>query len=276
MKRLLVAAAFLASCAALEAAAIRPGIVTSNPGSLAANDDGSTIPAILLNIDGAGGINFFGSTATSVFVNNNGNVTFQNALSQFTPNGLSAGVGMPIIAPFFADVDTRAGSILNYGNGTVNGRAAFVVNYPTVGYFSVHVNKLNSFQLILIDRSDTGAGNFDIEFNYDQIQWETGDASGGSNGLGGTPAAAGFSNGLSGAANQFFQLPGSLTSGALLDGGPNSLIAGSLNSGVAGRYDFSVRNGQVLNNVPEPASIGLFGMGFAALGVLKLRRRKAA
>jgi hypothetical protein len=50
------------------------------------------------------------------------------------------------------------------------------------------------FQLVLIERSDTGAGNFDFEFNYDQIQWEARNASGGVNGLGGSSARAGFSS----------------------------------------------------------------------------------
>jgi hypothetical protein len=37
-------------------------------------------------------------------------------------------------------------------------------------------DKLATFELLLVDRSDTGAGNFDVEFNYDTVQWETGDA----------------------------------------------------------------------------------------------------
>ena len=73
--------------------------------TLAANDDGST-DAVLLNIGGTNGINFFGQTFKRVYVNNNGNLTFSQSLSQFTPNGLAQGVGVPMIAPFFADVDT--------------------------------------------------------------------------------------------------------------------------------------------------------------------------
>ena len=65
----------------------------------------------------------------------------------------------------------------------MGGTAAFCVNWVNVGYFSQHVDKLNSFQLLLIDQ---GSGNFDIEFNYDKVNWETGDASGGSNGFGGS------------------------------------------------------------------------------------------
>jgi hypothetical protein len=69
-------------------------------------------------------------------------------------------------------------------------------------------------------------------------------------------------------------LPGSLVNGALIDGGPNALNANSLNSNVAGRYDFEVRNGQVVSSTPEPGTIGM--MLFGAAGVLIARRRRKA
>ncbi len=233
-------------------AAIRnPAGSTAN--SLAANDDLST-GAVGLGFS----VNFFGALGSTVFVNNNGNVTFTNALGTFTPNGLNTGVGQPIIAPFFADVDTRVGNIVRYGTGTVtdpilgwNNFKDFAVEFPGVGYFSSHVDKLDTFELLLVDRSDIGSGNFDIEYNYNSIQWETGDASGGTGGLGGTSAAVGYSNGLSGSNNVFFQLPGSLVNGALIDGGSNALISNSLNSSVRGRYDFQVRNGTVITRHPS-------------------------
>ena len=56
-----------------------------------------------------------------------------------------------------------------------------------------HVDKLNSFQLLL-DRP-AARGTSTSMFNYDKVNWETGDASGGSNGFGGSPAAVGFANG---------------------------------------------------------------------------------
>jgi hypothetical protein len=257
------------------AAAIRTGF-SSN--TLPANDDGSTG---LVNLGFTA--NFFGTNYTNTYVNNNGNLTFTNSLGTYTPFGL-VGTSTPIIAAFFADVDTRGTgtSPVTYGTGTVNGRTAFGANYVNVGYFSAQSNKLNDFQLLLIDRADTGAGNFDIEFNYNKVQWETGGASGGVNGLGGTPAAVGYSNGLSGAANRSFQLLGSLTSGALLDGGPSgtSLIANSLNSdGVLGRYTFNARNGAVVVNppttaVPEPFTIVGTMIGGAA--ALRIRKRLKA
>ena len=69
---------------------------------LPANDDGSTG---LVNLGFSAQIN--ATTYTQTFVNNNGNITFDNSLGTFTPSAISNGGFGPIIAPFFADVDTR-------------------------------------------------------------------------------------------------------------------------------------------------------------------------
>src|SRR5208282_2454647 len=129
-----------------------------------------------------------GVQVSSVFVNNNGNVTFGSALGTFTPFPLTS-TNQQIIAPYFSDVETDfpTSGLVTYGNDTLNGRPAFGVNWPNVEYFGEGpATLLNLFQVVLVDRSDVGAGNFDIEFNYNQVQWETGDASGGTGGLGGS------------------------------------------------------------------------------------------
>jgi hypothetical protein len=208
--------------------------------SIPANDDGSAPAAVDLPFTA----NFYGTSYGSLFVNNNGNVTFDASLATYTPFNLTADTP-PIIAPFFGDVDTRgAGSgLTTYGTTTFGSRPAFCVNWNDVGYYSGHTDKLNSFQLLLVDRGDIGAGDFDIVMNYDTINWETGDASGGSNGFGGSAAGAGYSAGDHDP-NHFFQFPGSLTHGGLLDtNGSTGLVNSSRNSLQPGRYIFPIRNG---------------------------------
>jgi RHS repeat-associated protein len=122
-------------------------------------------------------------------------------------------------------------------------------------YSSVTHTNHNSFQLVLINRSDIGQGDFDIEFNYDQIQWEAGQASGGNyNGLGGYSAHVGYSNG-SGKPGTSFEMPGSGVPGSFLDSnGATGLIRNSLNSsGVQGRYVFPVRSDFLVNVVAPPS-----------------------
>ena len=158
---LLFAFLLLALPQILPAQAIR-GNAGFTAASIERNDDGSTLSGVPLGFS----VNFFGAVFDQVYVNNNGNVTFNGPVSSYTPEGLTASP-LPIIAAFWADVDTRgAGSSLTtYGRDAIAGRPAFGVNYINVGYYGSHDDKLNRFQLVLIDRSDTGAGNFDIEFN---------------------------------------------------------------------------------------------------------------
>jgi nidogen-like len=151
------------------------------PNTLPPDDDGSSAEVAI-----GFPVNFFGQTYTTLFVNNNGNVTFGAPLSEFTPFGL-ANTRIPIIAPFFGDVDTRGGGTVSFGQVT-GGVRGFVVNWINVNYYNTeaeaHVDKRNSFQLILTEASsippdDPVEGDFNIHFNYDNIEWETGDASGG-------------------------------------------------------------------------------------------------
>ena len=114
------------------------------PFEFGANDDDS-IPAAI-----GFGVNFFGLQADTLYINNNGNVTFDSALSTYTPFDLTS-TSRVIIAPYFSDVDTRIGNEVRYGRGTVDGHNAFAVNWPGVGCYDKITTVLNYFQVILID-----------------------------------------------------------------------------------------------------------------------------
>jgi hypothetical protein len=153
------------------------------------NDDGFSGPKNL-----GFTLNFFGTPQTQFFVNNNGNISFGNGISAFTPAG-PTGAPQPIISPFFADVDTRdpASGVVHIRQDIAN---ELIVTWDAVGYFGAHADKLDSFQLVVRGPGFAiPAGEGAIGFFYKTMQWETGDASGGSGGFGGTPAAVGFGDG---------------------------------------------------------------------------------
>lgn len=201
-------------------------------------------------------LNFYGRRVNRVHVNNNGNITLDQPLGTYTPFPL-LNTARQIIAPFFADVDTRhsASDVTRWGSITYKGRPALCVSWAGVGvgYYNYRVDKLNNFQLVLVDRSDIAPGDFDMIFNYDRVLWEAGEASGGRNGLGGYPVRVGWSNGV----NASFELTGSGVAGALLDSNTRTgLIHNSLNSGgQLGRYVFSVRSGAVQPPTATPPTI---------------------
>jgi hypothetical protein len=254
--------------------AIIPGFNATSDGR---NDDG-TYTTGGCNNNSSGGtcsgtlvpigfyVNFFGLTTNSLYINTNGNVTFDAPLSTPTPFPLIDGFSQ-IIAPFFADVDTRnpAGGVVTFGNGTFGGFNAFGVNWIDVGYNDQQANKLNSFQLLLVNRSDTGVGNFDIVFNYDRILWEAGDASFGTDGLGGFSAVVGFSDGTGDPANTF-ELPGSCVPGSFIDGGPDALAT-------TGRYIFDARDGAIAVT-PEPRTSVLLVAGSVLLLLYRRTSRR--
>jgi len=152
------------------------------------NDDWST-NAIALPFNFC----FYGQTINSVYLNNNGNISIGATYSTFTANSFPDPTFV-MIAPFWADVDTRAaGSGLVYYKVTPT-HAIF--QWENVGYFNIYDDKLNTFQLIITDGNDTIIPPGDnVSFCYMDMQWTTGDASSGVNGFGGTPATVGINQG---------------------------------------------------------------------------------
>ena len=241
---------------------------------LGMNDDGSS-NAISITPYFPGGLHFFTGTHTQLFVNTNGNITFNGPVSTYTGSAFPFPVttmSQPMIAPFWADVDTRTPATLfglPFGcNGPGDGVAVMgpacdnpsqdgvwwyfeagpparaIFTWDRVGYYQCHLDHRMSFQLILTAATGgCGSGvsgtDFDIEFRYNRCEWETGDASGGTGGFGGTAAQAGFDagNGM-----DFVEIPGSRVAGiaAHLCTGSNVMPA------QPGIWRFLVRGGVVM------------------------------
>lgn len=228
---------------------------------IARNDDSYKSGVSLTTVFGAGGLKFFGTTYTTISINNNGNITFGGTgQSSYTPWGMQTSGKPPMIAAYFADVDTRGytnningpnavtktpggtstGSNLTWydfnpaGNG---GKGILTITWDDVGYYSSKTDKLNAFQMRLIG---TGGGNFTIEYRYEAVNWTTGSASSGINGLGGTVARAGYTKG-DGA--NYLELPQSGIQDQMLN-----LEATPGNTGLIGYYRFSSVSGAATND----------------------------
>jgi hypothetical protein len=276
MQRHFILGAMLLFASSTQAASLLNGLgglADFGENSLAHNDDQSS-KAIDITSVFSGGVNFFGTTYSSLYLNNNGNITFASSLYNYTPSTITGNTSNPMLAVFFADVDTREHiTSSNFGNESQKGNnlvywdldpsaGRFTATWNQVGYYSMHTDLLNSFQVIL---TNNGSGNFDVEYRYQDINWTTGDASGGRRGLGGTVARAGWTsgNGL-----DFFELAASGNQTAMLN------LENTSNVDQAGIYRFEVNNGQLakqapmliqnaveINTVPEPTSIALLGIG---------------
>ncbi len=207
------------------------------------NDDGSTG---FINITSVfeSGLNFFGTNYTGFYINNNGNITFTRSSSTYTPFAITGNTGIPIIAPFFTDIDTSAGTVTPSPGGNSTGSNllywdidpisnAVTVTWDDVGQYS-NGRIPNAFQLRL---QDTGSGNFTIEFRYEDIQWYYGNARAGYSAANGT---------------NFFELPQSGTS-AMLD------LETASNTNQPGIYLFSVVNG-VPNQPPTDIALSQSGV----------------
>jgi hypothetical protein len=160
--------------------------------------DSTYILAMLPNDDGSTGLipipfdfNLYGQTFNSIYINNNGNITFNGPLSAFSATAFPS-TGNGIVAPFWADVDTRN------GNGQVVYKitpTAVYINWEDVGYYSMQGDKLNTFQLIITNGSDPVIDQGNVAFCYQDMQWTTGSASQGVNGFYGIPATCGANKG---------------------------------------------------------------------------------
>lgn len=232
-------------------------------GVLGRNDDSSTSAIDITSVFGAGGLNFFGTNYTSLFVNNNGNITFGHSLSAYiaAPIG-GGGLSVPIIAAYWFDVDTRGGVDTPSPGGTSTGsnlvyydldttNRIFTATWDDVGFYSGHIGNPNAFQIRLFDM---GGGDFDIEFIYEHINQSASDT----NDSPGEAPRAGYAKG-NGTPGVELTLSGDYTNVLDLDTAPG-------NTGAPGYYHFQVRGGVVTGGAgpgsepPPPLRPATFGV----------------
>ncbi len=150
------------------------------------NDDG------FLYIPDIGFIfSFCGTTYTDLFINTNGNLSFGDPVSQYSPDGFP--YDFPMVAPFWGDVDTENDAC---GQAWYKLFANYmIVTWEEVGWYQNQCNPLNTFQVIISDGTAAiiGVGN-NIQFRYGDMNWTTGQASGGGP-FGGSPATVGYNSG---------------------------------------------------------------------------------
>jgi hypothetical protein len=156
--------------------------------AMSPNDDGSssliTLPFTFC---------LYGDNYTTCYINNNGNVSFGSPYGTYSSTGFPVS-GFPMVAPFWADVDTRSCGSVWYKIQTNPNR--LIVVWELTGYYSNQCDKFNTFELVMTDGNDPFIGmGKNVAFSYAEMSWTTGSASGGSGGFGGTPATVGINKG---------------------------------------------------------------------------------
>ncbi|XP_075594396.1 alpha-tectorin-like [Balearica regulorum gibbericeps] len=208
---------------------------------------------------------FYGKKHQTLYVNNNGVISFGIRVHQYTPEPFPLADGRPFVAPYWGDVNNVLGGDVFYREITdpalleritkdinqyfpeipFTATWGFVATWDHVAYYGSTTNKGNTFQAILATNTKTSF----IILNYWDIQWTTGTASDGDpeTGLGGTPAHAGFNSGDD---THFYNIPGSETE-AIIN------ITKTSNVNVPGRWVFQVDDFKVTGvptEVPKVAN----------------------
>lgn len=141
-------------------------VFSTSPLAAGNTDDGS-VAIDTTSVFGPSGINFYGTNYTTIYLNSNGTISFGSAFTSYSTPDLTTAT-TPLLAPFWADVNLNAGGEIYWDidptAGTITMTWDGVAPYSGTG--------ANSFQVVL---TDTGGGNFSVEYIYEDIQWSSGD-----------------------------------------------------------------------------------------------------
>ena len=191
---------------------------------------------------------FYGGTYNNLYVNNNGLVSFNGGVAAYTGQAFPVTyLGQtPMIAAYWADVDTRAvgGGKVWYrttqdavflqtvgadirsnflGSSNFTPTFAEVVTWDRVGYYSLHADKLNTFQAVVV--SDGMHSYAMFKYPTGGINWAYGDVSGRVYAQVGFDAADGvnFYNAVGSRTAQMLNLP-NLSNTASPSASPGTLV----------------------------------------------------
>jgi len=143
---------------------------------------------------------FYGVPFGNVFINANGNLTFEESYKKYTPEPFCL-EGPLMIAPFYADADLQSGGKVSYYPDPQG--HYFIVTWEEVGYFGCggDCELRNTFQVVMTDGSIREVGGLGLDpgtnvvFSYGDMQWTTGNSSGGIEGFEGSGATVGLNSG---------------------------------------------------------------------------------
>ncbi|KAK3104489.1 hypothetical protein FSP39_003333 [Pinctada imbricata] len=182
---------------------------TDNGDTLLPREDDDSSPEITVSPP----FSFFGSMYSSLYVNTNGVLSFNEKFESYKTKPFPLDDSVPLIAPFWADVDTEEGGDIYYRISTdadLLDRASreieakvlddyfmatwmFIVTWVEIAFYDANEEgrlRRNTFQCVLVT---DGYKSYTI-FSYNRIEWITGDGDD-STGLGGTAAQVGFDAG---------------------------------------------------------------------------------
>jgi len=140
--------------------------VFSTDSGVTGNLDDGSVEVDITSVFGPAGIDYFGTNYTSLFINTNGLITFAGPDTAYSPTAIDV-YGAPAIAPFWSDVDINKGGEIYWDVNPASG--AVTITWSEVAPYSG--TGLNSFQVVL---TDTGGGDFSVEFIYEDIEWTNG------------------------------------------------------------------------------------------------------
>ena len=212
--------------------------------SMGRADDAST-DAIAIGFP----VNWFGTSYSSIIINNNGGVSLDDGRGAFSSyRGIDLATTLrPLILPLFTDMDTTnvATSAVTYGQVTdLDGNAdvdAFCVNWVNVGEFSASAPKFSA-QLVIIDQ---GGGDVDLEFNYNSVLTPTSTSNG--------TFVVGYAS-PSSRSNTWSLVTSSNSTAPYVNGGASALNAHTDTSGaVEGRFVKQIRPGVAPTASPTPS-----------------------